>query len=638
MADADAQFREFAAAFGEPLTRVAHLLQAGLDPAGDAQRDERRAGERVVRSLAQVRRHWREASDGGSPEAFAVEALLSRLPRASSWRRLTPARCPKPDPSQDLDQDLDEDLDQGLDQDLLLDRVWQAWKGLSPRERVALLFADAGVASRQLDGLAFPDTFASPRRLRRLENSAWRKLGAQVSGDRTGVRLLAKLPPTFLEDNIGTLVRRMLNREAAKVTAPVDAYPRAAAVAARVRRRVGLAVAAVAVLAVGATTAVSVSTSRHPAKTTAGATSTASQSASPASAFVANSDERVVDWPVRGELRGDTDLLANLRSAFVANHPDAIGDVQILLATDTSAFRLAYVTAHSRQGVIRSWYFGPVGARQLTEGSFSYGGNLLHGSVIAAALADPEGHSVLVVIGPPETNRVLLSEVRADNFLDASFSEIGQRNGIVVRDVSQQYLPSLFLKLFEGEQLGWNRPVPVVQLGKREPDLPPVTVQRGEPDPAVLAQALRTEADWARTGELSAGGQAVVLWGGKDSGGEPLVVLRVRTLHLADLLIVAWSDGDGQYLLQPDLPDYPIGFAYPTKTGARVGVLTAPGVAFAELVEDGVATGSQRVDATGFASLQVNRPYPDLALRTFVVRLFDAAGHQVSEVTVPPQV
>ena len=118
------------------------------------------------------------------------------------------------------------------------------------------------------------------------------------------------------------------------------------------------------------------------------------------------------------------------------------------------------------------------------------------------------------------------------------------------------------------------------------------------------------------------------------------------TLLIVDDGAVAYGLGRHQHgalrslvtLLPPDVPDYPIGFAYPTKTGARAAVLTAPGVAKAELLEDGVVIGSQPVGATGFASLVVNRPYPALAERSFEVRLYDAAGHQVSALPVPPQV
>lgn len=607
MRDFDAEFREFSAAFAEPLTRLSFLLLATGDP--QRERDEALARDRTVRALARLRRHWRDATSGGSPEAFAVDAIVTRLPRSSA-EPASPTTL-----ALDAKDDEDNEDDDNEGDDARLDAAWRAWTTLTPRERVPVLFTDIGVASRHLQGVELPDSFCSDRTLRRLENAGWSKLrGAEP------------------------LLARALTRASSSVAVAADLPMRAITLADTNRRRRGALVAAVVVMAV-AVTGVSISTSRHsPKASAAGAAATSRPTSASSSVFLANKDEQVVDWPIRGGLKDDTALLSNVRSTFVADHPDAIGDVQVLLAADTSSFRIAYVAAHSRQGLIGAWYFGPLGSSKLTQGYFSYSGNLQFGSVIAAALTDPAGHSALVVIGPPDTTGILLSEVSAANFLDASFSPISQSEGIAVSDVSKQYLPSLFVKLFEGPQLGWNRPVPVVQLGQRMPDLPPVTVERGKPDQAVLARALQTEADWARTGELSAGGQAVVLWGGTDSAGEQLVVMRVKTLHLADLLIVAWSDGDGEYLLPPDLPDYPIGFAYPTKTGARVGVLTPPGVAKAELVEDGVVTGSQPVDATGFASLPVNRPYPALAQRSFVVRLYDAAGRRVSTLPVPPQV
>lgn len=622
MRDFDAEFREFSAAFAEPLTRLGYLLLA----TGDSQRDqgEASARQRTLQALARVRRRWRDATSG-SPESLAIESLLTRLPRTAAEPEVAASSVRFPENEEDED-------------DALLDAAWRAWTTLAPRERVPLVFADVGVASRQLQGVGLPDSFGSARGLRRLDQTAWLKFRGRLLSDVVATNAVRKHPPEHVDQHVGVLLSRALTQKAATIEASVDAYPQAIALASRGRRRLSILVASATAVVI-AVTAISVSTSRHsPKASAAAATASAHPSAPPPSAFVANSDERVVDWPTRGELRGDTTLLSSLRSTFVADHTDAIGDVQVLLATDTSSFRLAYLTAHSPQGVIDAWYFGPVGSTKLTEGSFTYAGNLQHSSVVAAALSDPAGHSVLVVIGPPETSQVLLSQVNAANYYDASFNPISEDDGIVVRDVSKQYLPSLFVKLFEGQQLGWNRPVPVIQLGQLIPDLPPVTVERGNPNPTVLARALQTEADWARTGELSAGGQAVVLWGGGDGAGEQLVVLRVKTLHLADLLIVAWSDGDGEYLLPPDLPDYPIGFAYPTKTGARVAVLTAPGVAKAELVEDGVVTGSQPVDATGFASLEVNRPYPALAQRSFAVRLYDGAGHQVSELAVPPQV
>ncbi len=619
MRDFDAEFREFAAAFAEPLTRLGYLLLA--TDASQRDEDQARAQHRTTRALARVRRRWRDVTSG-SPESLAIESLLTRLPRVA-----VEANAVIPPPGA-VENDEDED-------DALLDVAWRAWTTLVPRERVPLIFADIETASRQLRGLELPESFGSRRRLRRLDDAARLKFREGVVRDAFATKTLGTCAPEQLDQRIGALLSRALSRNALAIEASIDAFPQAIALASRLRRRVSMLVAAGTAVVV-ALTAVGVSTSRHSSKASTADVAASAHSGAPPSAFLANNDEQVVDWPTRGELQRDTGLLSSLRATFVADHPDAIGDVQVLLATDTSSFRLAYLTAHSPQGDIEAWYFGPIGSTKLKEGSFTDAGRLQHSSVVAAALSDPAGHSVLVVIGPPETTEVLLSQDNPANVSDASFSPITQDGGVVVRDVSKQSLSSLSMKLFEGQQLGWNRPVPVIQLG--QPDLPPITVERGNPNPTLLARALQIEAAWARGGELSAGGQAVVLWGGGDGAGEQLLVVRVRTLHLADLVILVWSNGDGEYLMEPDLPDYPVGMAYPTKTGARVAVLTPPVVTKAVLLEDGVVTGSQPVGATGFASLQVNRPYPDLGMRSFTVRLYDAAGHQVSELPVPPQV
>lgn len=635
MGESDAEFREFAGAFGEPLTRLAYLLLAGIDPAGD-DRDQQRACERVVRALATARRHWRDASSSGSPEIVAIEAIFARLPRAPTRAAASPDINAVNESDSTEKQKTDE---KEMDDDALLDAMWRAWTTLPPAERAALLFDDVSVASRQLQRAAAPDSVGSSRRRRSLERAAWAKLRTRLAADPAAAAQHTKLARAG--HDLDTLLTTTLSRYAAKVPACMGAGPRALALAGRARRRFWVAAAAITAIAV-ALTVVTVSAARHRAQVAAEKAANAEKagaaSSSPSGSVRTTTDRRVVDWPARGELRGDATLMSNLRTAFVADHPDATSDVQVLLATDTPSFRVAYLTARSRQGVIESWFYGPLGAQQLTEGAFSYGPNVAHGAVIAAALSDPDGHSVLVVIGPPETTRIMLTDSGPAEVADASFDAVSQNGGIAVRDVSRNYLPFLFMRVFEGADLAWNRGVPVIQLGKREPDLPPVTVERGAPDPAVLARAMRIEADWARTGELSAGGQAVALWGGVDDTGQQLVVLRVKTLHLADLLIVAWPDGDGEYLLAPDLPDYPLGFAYSTPSGPRVGVLAAPGVASARFAEDGVTLGSRPVDATGFTSIAVNSPYQALAQREFAVQLYDAAGRQVSALPVPPQV
>jgi hypothetical protein len=131
------------------------------------------------------------------------------------------------------------------------------------------------------------------------------------------------------------------------------------------------------------------------------------------------------------------------------------------------------------------------------------------------------------------------------------------------------------------------------------------------------------------------------LWGGGDKVSTQIVVLRVRTLHLADLVVVAWSgqpSADAEYRLPPDAPDYPFGFLYPGNDGGRVGVLTPLGVTKAVLYVDGVPQGAVPVDATGFASMRINGQFSTPADQTFIVQLFDASGLQVTTVTVPTRV
>ena len=199
MRDFDGEFREFSAAFVEPLTRLGYLLLA----TGDPQRDAEPARERTFRALARVRRHWRDAAAAGSPEAVAVEALLTRLPQKAVETGSSPAPIRLP-------REEDED-------DVLLDAAWRAWTTLAPRERVPLLFADIAVASRHLQSVGLPDSFGSPRRVRQLERTAWSKLEQ-------------------LDRHIGEYLFRALTRAALSVTAPVDAHPASAGAGARLKR------------------------------------------------------------------------------------------------------------------------------------------------------------------------------------------------------------------------------------------------------------------------------------------------------------------------------------------------------------------------------------------------------------------
>jgi hypothetical protein len=84
----------------------------------------------------------------------------------------------------------------------------------------------------------------------------------------------------------------------------------------------------------------------------------------------------VVAWPTRGTAAKDAALITKLKAAFLYAHPETTGQVQVLLITDTSTYRIAYVTAKSPTGVLESWFYGPVGSGDLVEGVVQYGGGL----------------------------------------------------------------------------------------------------------------------------------------------------------------------------------------------------------------------------------------------------------------------
>lgn len=657
MATADDDFHDFVVGFADPLTRLAFLLTAGVASSPNSD-DAARAEQLATAALAQTRRHWRDAAATGAPEPLAVEALLSRLPHAHHQPAATHHQPPAETPQPVAEETATDEEQQPVDVQLLRDAAWSAWQTLGAKERVPLVFADVSVASRRLAGLDIPESFGSARKQETLATQAFVQLRAAMARDA----LAGPEIGAMTGDEFGELLADTLRERALLASSPTDPYPPVAGEVGRARRRVGAGVLAVVVLLVaGSVVAANAATSKS--QSAAGASPAATLTVVPVPARTSARSAvldagLVVDWPARGGLGSDTALSANLRTAFVAQHPDAVGQVQILVATDTPWFRVAYVTARSRSGILQSWFYGPVGSDALTEGNFSYGGNLLHESVLAAVLSDPAGHSVLVVIGPPETTAVQLTDLDFSKSGGIDVASVQQQNGIAVRDVTGRYIPALSLKVTEGSYIGWNGDVPSIQLTTSVrggpsggtsstpgvasgPDLPPIPVQRGKPDPELLQYALEVELAWARTGELSAGGQAVVLWGGTDSDGTKLVVVRVRTLHLADLVIVVWSGGglsDGEYLLAPDAPDYPIGFAYASNKGAHVGVLAPPGVSAAELVVDGVPTGAEPVDATGFASMAVTGQYGTLAEQTFVVRMYDSSHRQVTTAQVPPRV
>ena len=118
----------------------------------------------------------------------------------------------------------------------------------------------------------------------------------------------------------------------------------------------------------------------------------------------------VVAWPTRGTAAHNSTLISKLKAAFLHAHPETTGQVQVLLVTDTSSYRLAYVTAKSPTGVLESWFFGPVGSNDLVEGVVQYGGGIdARTELLATGLADTQGHTQLVVLAPPGTRSMRLT-------------------------------------------------------------------------------------------------------------------------------------------------------------------------------------------------------------------------------------
>jgi hypothetical protein len=290
----------------------------------------------------------------------------------------------------------------------------------------------------------------------------------------------------------------------------------------------------------------------------------------------------------------------------------------------------------------------------------------LRNDVVAAAVADTQGHDVLLVIGPPNTKSVELAGAESNVPLD-QFAALPVDDGIVVDDISGAYVPALQLHVFATAAEVWNGPVPEVQLAgafgigapsvtaapatpgaapasssgvavapsaaTSDPTIKRVVVERGQPDPSLLGTALAAERQYVVTGTFEASGLPVVVWAGTDLSGTVGVLLRVKTLHLSDLLIAVWANAPGDataYRLAPDAPDTPIAIQYDGAAGASVGVLAPHGITQVGLVVDGADVGVSQVGANGFATLLVGKQYGVLAEQTLAVDLFDANGRQIS--------
>lgn len=612
MSSADGEFRDFVAGFAEPLTRLAGLLVA-TDP-NNAEPVHRA----VVRALARTKRDWRDESS--APEQHAVDALLSQLPRArpSTPRSAAPLLVDFPD---------DEPETRAAKA-----AVWRAWCVLDPRHRVPLLFSDPAVASRRMDGIELPRAFATGRKLNRLHTEADERFRFALAQDTAIERPVDDVIETWLAPTLADVATRF--------EAPTDVWSRVDTEVGRIRWKAGAAAAAVvAVLVGGWIAAAGASQPKRPAAVVTSPTATAPH----AGPSLELSADRVVNWPTRGSLRDDSQLLARVRTAFIAAHPEALAQVQVLLATDTTWFRLVYATSPSPDGAIGAWFYGPVGSDALTEGAFRHGANVPPGGVIAAALSDPSGHTALVVIGPPNTTEVQWTNVESLSAPDPprGVDDLAHSDGIAVQDVSNTYLPAVRLVVHVGTAVPWSGAVPEVQLVARS--VAQIPVERGFADAVVLGAAMGTARQWQRTGAFGSSADPKVVWGGVDDVGDVGVVLRMATPQLSDLVVVSWLSDHQRvpqsraYRVDATSSDTPFAFFYPARDGTRVGLIAPNGTSRAVLVVDGVETQSVFVATTGFASMPVRGQTGLLAEQSIEVRLFAAFGQPIKELVVPLQ-
>ena len=691
MARVENEFREFVVGFADPLTRLAFLLTAGA------------SGDPAVFSadaLARVRRQWRDAEMTGAPESLAVEALLSALPHPRQFHLHGHARPEEPEDADyalatagapavnhdafrrpvasaesphdgSLGGTVDAVVDGAVDVDVLHDAVWKAWQQLTPRQRVPLVFVDPSVASRRLAGLAVPESFGSARRLDHVASGALAQLRTTLAADPTVGADVDKIRGRKFAEVLADTLRE----HATSPARVIDPYPAVVRRAQRLGRRA--AVAAVVVLVVLACGFVFAALASQPTKQSAGAAA-ASRSASPTTASAGASPTvtgslsaqgpfapvaqptgpvMVVPWSPRGSAAGDAGLLSSLKSYFTTVHGDATGQTQVLLATDTPTLRIAYVTSNSRNGVIQSWFYGPVGSDNLVEGATTYGGSLLPDSILADGLIDTNGHEQFVVIAPPDTTGMQIADFDFnDPSVGPGFSPLQYQNGIAVKDMTAGSSASSFvIDVTVGPSTFTIKDAPDIQLrphftgsvtsnGPPSGPLPTPPVERGHPDATLLTRALGDAAVWEESNPVVAA-RPVVLWAGADTAGTKVVVLRVKT-KAYDVMVVEWSGaapGDhAEYLVDPAAPDAPIAFAYRALDGTRIGVIASAGAAMVILHADG-ESGPFPFDSTGFTSFLFPNPPPapnndgSGALGVVAqVQLLDAAGDPLAEVSVPP--
>jgi hypothetical protein len=620
------EFRDFVAGCADPLARFAFLLSAGT---------ELDSVDITVAALAAVRQRWDDAEATGAPEPLAIERLVSALPRSRRSRAAVADRDGTARPVTlgvpASGQLPDDEIDAGL----LRAAAWTAWKTLAPRQRVPLLLDDASVAARRLGGIEIPQSSRAARRASAVADDAWRCLRQAVASD-PGMRSRVG----FTADaQLAAVVRDALREQAAAAPALIDPYLRIRQRASRMRLRALGAVAAsvVVVVAVGAV-AIRASAPKkgHVPPVSA---STLADSVSDRGPVVA--------WPTRGTAAKDAALITKLKAAFLYAHPETTGQVQVLLITDTSTYRIAYVTAKSPTGVLESWFYGPVGSGDLVEGVVQYGGGLdARTEILATGLADAQGHTQLVVLAPPDTRK--MSVITADTATTTSTSSpLRETAGIAVKAVPTGSIASLSVVARVGQSDVMSQGMQTLALGPTfegasapfEPQgVPSFAAERGNPAPQVLAQAANDAALMAREDGPANYVQMKVLWGGTDQAANRIVVVRMK-VELSDVLLVSSEDRTGvprqetEDIADPSTPDAPMAFSYAGSGDPRVGVLGAPGDSAAALTFQGKQLASSPLDGTGFTSFLVTDDtwftYPGLA-----VELLGPGGNVVKTIPI----
>jgi hypothetical protein len=641
----DSEFGQFAGGFGDALHRLAVLL---VDDQDLAQR-------LLIRAFATVRRRWAGIQSAGAPEAQAVDALVSRLPR----RLPATAEAAEAEPAETAEEDVHLRRRQA---------VLAAWTPLTPRQRASLLFVDSSVASPRLAGQPMPPSLGSETKVETLATGAWTALEGAVRADPT-VR-----DWSFDDDELGAVLADSL-RERARELPTFRTHAEAISQQRRHdlnRVLVSSSVVVVLLVLVGFAV-VRISTSTSPADTKLPSVSTGSPidapappqfgsgspysgtpsapaltiSAAPAlspavspeppdSAPAVVDAGYVVGWPTRGSLATNAALEFDVRSTFLHDHTGLTGPVQVLLLTDTTTFRVAYVTARTNVGSVGSWFYGNIGDQHLTEGSSQLGFSILgNDSVLSALLVYGGSRELVVLASPTATSMVLHGGAAPVGFLT--------KQGFGVLDVTQFPVDGLQVSVETSDGGSASVEPNEIDLDLATPRAGGIStagypIVRGYPDPGLLVQADTVATLWQTT-DLHDQAVPDVLWGGTD-GSIQQVVVRLRTVGGIDVVVIAWGGPEARVdaeLLAPKAADFPLTWDYPTATGMRVGVLVAPGVKTAQLVVDGASVGAAvPVDANGYASLVEPAYSGTVTGHTVAVAMSDATGKAVVSLSVPP--